>query len=150
MANIIEKQVQLKAPPARVWRALSDAREFGEWFRVRFDGPFVPGQIARGKLLYPGFENVKFEMLIKEMQPEKLFSYTWHPYAVDPQADYSQETPTLVEFTLREAAGGTLLTVKESGFENVPSARRAEAFRMNSDGWAAQLRNIEGYLARNA
>jgi uncharacterized protein YndB with AHSA1/START domain len=148
--NTIEKTIELKAPIARVWRALSDSREFGEWFRVRFEGPFVPGQVARGQVLFPGYEHLKFEMLIKEMQPEKLFSYTWHPYAVDPKADYSEETPTLVEFTLQKAAGGTLLIVKESGFESLPAARRAEAFRMNSDGWAAQLRNIEGYLARNA
>ena len=148
--NTIEKTIELKAPLARVWRALSDSREFGEWFRVRFEGPFVPGQVARGQVLFPGYEHLKFEMLIKEMQPEKLFSYTWHPYAVDPKADYSQETPTLVEFTLRKAAGGTLLIVKESGFESLPAARRAEAFRMNSDGWAAQMRNIEGYLARDA
>ena len=147
MNNAIEKRIELKAPVARVWRAISNSREFGEWFRVRFDGPFVPGQIARGKLLYPGFENVKFEMRIRQMQPEKLFSYTWHPYAVDPKADYSQETPTLVEFILEEIAAGTLLTVKESGFEHVPAARRAEAFRKNSDGWAAQLTNIEAYLA---
>jgi len=150
MNNTIEKTIELKAPVARVWRALSDSREFGEWFRVRFEGPFVAGQVARGQLLYPGYEHLKFEMLIKEMQAEKLFSYTWHPYAVDPKADYSQETPTLVEFTLHKAAGGTRLTVKESGFENIPAARRAEAFRMNSDGWAAQVRNIEGYLARHA
>lgn len=148
--NTIEKTIELKAPLARVWRALSDSREFGEWFRVRFEGPFLPGQVARGQVLFPGYEHLKFEMLIKEMQPEKLFSYTWHPYAVDPKADYSQETPTLVEFTLRKAAGGTLLIVKESGFESLPAARRAEAFRMNSDGWAAQMRNIEGYLARDA
>jgi uncharacterized protein YndB with AHSA1/START domain len=150
MNNAIEKTIELKAPVARVWRALSDSREFGEWFRVRFEGPFVPGQVVRGQVLFPGYEHLKFEMLIKEMQPEKLFSYTWHPYAVDPKVDYSQETPTLVEITLHRTAGGTLLIVKESGFENVPSARRAEAFRMNSDGWAAQIRNIEGYLARNA
>lgn len=150
MNTTIEKTIELKAPPARVWRALSDSREFGEWFRVRFEGPFVPGEAARGQVLYPGYEHLQFEMRIKEMQPEKLFSYTWHPYAIDPKADYSQETPTLVEFTLQRTAGGTRLTVRESGFENVPAARRAEAFRMNNDGWAAQMRNIEAYLASHA
>ena len=148
MNNTIEKTIELKAPVARVWRALSDSREFGEWFRVRFEGPFVAGQVARGQLLYPGYEHLKFEMLIKEMQAEKLFSYTWHPYAVDPKADYSQETPTLVEFRLEATPKGTLLTVTESGFDKVPAARRAEAFRMNEGGWAQQMNNIESHVAK--
>jgi uncharacterized protein YndB with AHSA1/START domain len=150
MNNVIEKTIELKAPVARVWRAISDSREFGEWFRVRFEGPFIAGQVARGQLLYPGYEHLQLEILIKEMQPEKLFSYTWHPYAVDPKMDYSQETPTLVEFSLRRIGAGTRLIVRESGFENVPAARRTDAFRMNSDGWTAQMRNIEGFLARHA
>ena len=147
MNTTIEKTIELKAPVARVWRALSDSREFGEWFRVRFEGPFVPGQAVRGQVLFPGYEHLKFEMLIKEMQPEKLFSYTWHPYAVDPKADYSQETPTLVEFRLEEIAGGTLLMVRESGFDKIPAKRRAEALRKNDGGWTQQMKNIEAYVA---
>ena len=127
MDNRIEKCIELKAPVSRVWRALTDHREFGEWFRVRLDGPFVPGQISRGQITYPGYEHVKFEAVVQKMEPERFFSYTWHPYAVDPNIDYSREEPTLVEFKLEKTSDGTLLTVTESGFEKIPSNRRSEA-----------------------
>ena len=141
--NRIEKRIELKAPVARVWRALTDYREFGEWFRVALEGPFVPGQVSRGHITWPGYEHLVWEAVVQKMEPEKLFSFTWHPYAVDPSVDYSGETPTLVEFTLQEIASGTLLTVSESGFENIPAHRRSEAFRMNDGGWAQQIRNID-------
>ncbi len=150
MEQVIEKRIELKAPVSRVWRALTDYREFGEWFRVKLDGPFVPGQVSRGHITYPGYEHVKWEATVQKMDPERLFSYTWHPYAVDPKKDYSQESPTLVEFTLEKTATGTLLVVKESGFEAVPADRRAEAFRMNDGGWAQQMKSIEGYVAQTA
>ncbi len=143
----IEKRIQLKAPVARVWRALTDYREFGEWFRVKLEGPFVPGEVSRGHITYPGYEHVKWEAVVQKMEPERLFSFTWHPYSVDPQIDYSQETPTLVEFRLEQTATGTLLLLTESGFENVPSERRLEAFRMNDGGWTEQMKNIEGHVA---
>jgi uncharacterized protein YndB with AHSA1/START domain len=147
MNNRIEKRIELKAPVSRVWRALTDHREFGEWFRVRLDGPFVPGQIVRGQITYPGYEHVTFEAVVQKMEPERLFSYTWHPYSVDPKVDYSNEEPTLVEFKLEKTSTGTLLTVTESGFDKIPSHRRSEAFRMNEGGWSEQLKNIESHVS---
>lgn len=146
----IEKQIELKAPVSRVWRALTDHREFGEWFRVRIEGPFVPGQVSRGHVTYPGYEHLRWEVVVQKLEPETLFSFTWHPYAVDPGHDYSGETPTLVEFRLQPIPGGTRLTVTESGFDRVPADRRAEAFRMNTEGWGAQLRNVETHVARQS
>lgn len=147
MENRIEKQIALKAPVARVWRALTDYREFGEWFRVALEGPFVVGQVTRGRILHPGYEHVVWEAVIQQMVPERLFSFTWHPYSVDPNVDYSQEPSTLVEFRLEATAAGTRLTLTESGFENIPAHRRAEAFRMNDGGWTQQMKNVETYVA---
>lgn len=149
MENQIEKRIELNAPVSRVWRALTDHREFGEWFRVKLDGPFVPGQVSRGHITYPGYEHLKWEAVVKQMQPEKLFSFAWHPYAIDPNVDYSQETPTLVEFRLEKTTAGTLLVVTESGFDKIPSHRQIEALRMNSDGWAIQMQNIEKHVAQH-
>lgn len=150
MNDRIEKRVELKAPVSRVWRALTDHRQFGEWFRVKIDGPFVPGQVSRGHITYPGYEHLKWEAVVQAMEPERLFSYTWHPYAVDPNMDYSTEPPTLVEFRLQEIPGGTLLTVTESGFDKIPAGRRPEAFRRNDGGWTEQMKNIEKYVAEKS
>jgi uncharacterized protein YndB with AHSA1/START domain len=147
MTDRIEKRIELKAPVARVWRALTDYREFGEWFRVRIDGPFVPGEVSRGNITHPGYEHLQWEAVIERVEPERLFSFTWHPYAVDPKMDYSKEPQTLVEFRLEKMAEGTLLTVTESGFDKIPAARRAEAFLRNDGGWAQQMKNIERYVA---
>jgi uncharacterized protein YndB with AHSA1/START domain len=147
MADRIEKRIELKAPVARVWRALTDYREFGEWFRVKIDGPFVPGEVSRGHITYPGYEHLQWEAVVKAMEPERLFSFTWHPYAVDPKMDYSTEPQTLVEFRLEKMAQGTLLMVTESGFDGIPAGRRAEAFLRNDGGWAEQMKNIERYVA---
>ena len=146
MENRIEKRIELKAPVSRVWRALTDYREFGEWFRVKLEGPFVPGQVSRGHITYPGYEHIQWEAVVQKMEPEQIFSFTWHPYSIDPKIDYSKETPTLVEFRLAETPGGTLLVLTESGFENVPSHRRDEAYRMNEGGWSEQMKNIERYV----
>jgi uncharacterized protein YndB with AHSA1/START domain len=146
MSDRIEKTIELKAPVSRVWRALTDYQEFGKWFRVRLEGPFVPGQIARGQITYPGYEHVRWEAVVRKMDPERLFSFTWHPYAVDPTEDYTGEPPTLVEFTLEKTARGTLLRVVESGFDKLPDKRRHEAFRMNEGGWSAQLENIAQHV----
>ena len=143
----IEKQIGLLAPRARVWRALTDYREFSTWFGVRLEAPFIPGQPSRGQITYPGYEHLVMEVVVQQIEPEYLFSYTWHPYAITPGVDYSQEPPTLVEFRLEEMAGGTRLTLTESGFEKIPPARRAEAFRMNEGGWTEQLKNIERHVA---
>ena len=153
MNDRIEKRIALKAPVSRVWRALTDYREFGEWFRVRLEGPFAPGQVSRGYITHPGYEHVKWEAVIQKMDPERLFSFTWsHPKSLDKATyspDYSQEPTTLVEFSLEKTASGTLLVLTESGFDKLPSDRRLEAFRRNDGGWTAQMKNIEGYVARN-
>jgi len=149
MADRIEKKIELKAPVARVWRALTDYREFGEWFRVKLDSPFVPGETSTGHITYPGYEHLKWEAVVQAMDKPHYFSFTWHPYAIDPAVDYSGEPPTLVEFRLEPTADGTLLKVRESGFSKVPAARRAEAFRMNGNGWAQQMGNIATYVAQH-
>jgi uncharacterized protein YndB with AHSA1/START domain len=147
MNDRIEKRIELNAPVSRVWRALTDHREFGEWFRVKLDGPFVPGQTSRGHITYPGYEHLQWEAVVRKMEPERLFSFTWHPYAVNPKVDYSQETPTLVEFRLEKTTSGTLLLLTESGFDKIPSHRRLEALRSNDGGWTEQMKNIERYVA---
>lgn len=149
MNDQIEKHIELQAPVARVWRALTNHEEFGAWFRVKLEGPFVPGKTSRGRITYPGYEHVIWQAVVKEMTPEKVFSFTWHPYAVDPNVDYSQETPTLVEFRLQPTARGTLLVVTESGFDKIPAHRQIEALRMNDGGWTEQMRNIENHVAQN-
>jgi uncharacterized protein YndB with AHSA1/START domain len=147
MRERIEKRIELKAPVSRVWRALTDHREFGEWFRVKLDGPFVPGQISSGSITWPGYEHLKWEAVVRKMEPERLFSFTWHPYSVNPAIDYSQEESTLVEFQLEPTPTGTLLLLTESGFDKIPAARRAEAFLRNEGGWSQQLKNIETHVA---
>ena len=142
----IEQRVELKASVSRVWRALTDHREFGEWFRVNLEEPFVPGQKTRGRLTHPGVEHLVMEVRVVKMEAERLFSFQWHPYAVDPKMDYSNEPPTLVEFTLEPTAAGVLLRVTESGFDALPPGRRDEAFRMNAGGWTVQLKNIEAHV----
>ena len=149
MQDRIEKRVELKAPVSRVWRAITDYQEFGQWFGVKLDGPFVPGRPTNGKMANPKYEHLKLEVTVKELQPERLFSYTWHPYAMDPNVDYSKETPTLVEFRLEKIPAGTLLVVTESGFDKIPAHRRDEAFRMDDAGWTSQIKNIERHVERN-
>jgi uncharacterized protein YndB with AHSA1/START domain len=148
MNNRIEKSIELKAPLSRVWRALTDHIEFGEWFKVKLDGPFVAGQATRGHITYPGYEHLRFEVVVQTMEPGTLFAFTWHPYAIDPSKDYSKETPTLVEFRLKETKAGTLLLVTESGFDKIPADRRSEAFRTNDGGWTEQMKNIEKHVAK--
>ena len=145
----IEKRIDLNAPVARVWRALTDHRQFGAWFRVNLQGPFVPGEVTRGNITYPGYEHLVMEVVTQKMEPERVFSFHWHPYAIDPQVDYSQEPPTLVTFTLTPTPTGTLLVVTESGFDAIPPGRRDEAFRMNDGGWTIQVQNIEQYVHDN-
>ena len=150
MENQIEKRIEIAAPVSRVWQALTDSRQFGEWFRVKMDGLFVAGQPLSGQITHPGYEHLRMEIMVKAIEPEKFFSYTWHPYAIDPKVDYTKEEPTLVEFRLQPTAVGTLLTVTESGFDKIPSARRAEAFKSNDGGWAQQMKNIEAYVSKTS
>ncbi len=143
----IEKQIVVKAPRARVWRALADSGEFGRWFGVAFEGPFVAGTSVKGRITDPpGMAHLRFEIVIDRIEPERLLSYRWHPYAIDPKKDYSAEPMTLVELRLDDAGGGTRLTVTESGFDALPIERRAEALRMNSSGWAMQCERVATYV----
>ena len=143
----IEKRFEVKATRARVWRALSDAGEFGTWFGMRLDRDFAPGATVIGHLTLAGYEHVALEMRIERIEPEGYFSYRWHPYAVDPATDYSAEPMTLVEFRLDEIPGGTAVTIVESGFDRLPASRRAEAFRMNEGGWNAQSKKLASHVA---
>ena len=145
----IERKVTINAPRERVWRALANAETFGEWFGANLKGQsFTPGQRARGQLTFKGYEHVWFDIVVERIEPQKLLSYRWHPYAVDPAVDYTREEPTLVTFTLSDVPGaGTLLNVVESGFDKVPPHRRLEAFRMNTRGWEAQLESIARYVS---
>ena len=143
----IEKTVILKAPRSRIWKALSDAKQFGEWFQVKLDGEFKAGATIHGTITYPGYEGHKMAMAVERIEPERLFSYRWHPG--DPQIDYSAEPMTLVEFRLEDVPGGTRLTIVESGFDKLPLSRRAEAFRMNEGGWIEQIENIQRHVARS-
>lgn len=154
----IEKKVLLRAPRERVWRAISDAKQFGSWFGVEFDGPFVADKRMIGKMVPTSvdpevaerqkpYEGMAFEFTVDRVVPQRLFSFRWHPFAVDSGVDYSKEPATLVTFELQEIAGGTMLTVTESGFDRIPLERRAKAFAANEGGWTAQLKLIEKYLA---
>jgi uncharacterized protein YndB with AHSA1/START domain len=145
----IEKQIEIHAPLERVWRALTDYQEFGEWFRVKLEGPFVVGQTVRGQITHPGYEHVTMEVIVHSIEPPRRFAFYWRPYAIDPTVDYSAEPRTLVEFTLEPTPTGTLLQVTESGFDGIPAGRRDEAFRMNERGWAGQVKNIDKYVQAN-
>ena len=144
----IERRVVIKGTVARVWRALSDAAEFGNWFGVDFKGKaFAPGEKVQGKITYPGYEHLTMEILIERVISERLLSFRWHPAAIDPTFDYSQEPTTLVVFELEEVDGGTMLSVAESGLDKIPLHRRAEVYRLNSSGWDAQMENIKKHVA---
>ena len=146
--DCIERKVLLKAPRSRVWRALSNAEEFGDWFGAAFKGKvFAAGQRVQGNITYPGYEHLVLDVLIERMEPQRLLSFRWHPAAVERSVDYSKEPTTLVVFELQEAEGGTMLSLVESGFDKIPPSRREEAFRMNSGGWTEQMKNIEKHVA---
>ena len=145
----IERKILLKAPRSRVWRALSNAEEFGAWFGVDFKGEaFAAGQPVKGQITYPGYEHLVMEVFIERIVPERLLSWRWHPAAIDTAVDYSPEPTTLVVFELQDVEGGVELSVVESGFDKIPAARRATAFRMNTSGWDEQLVNIEKHVAK--
>jgi uncharacterized protein YndB with AHSA1/START domain len=157
----IEKRVLLRAPRARVWRALTDAQEFGTWFGVKLDGPFTPGSLLRGVIVptrvdaevakaQQPYQGMPFEMTVDRIEPETLFAFRWHPFAIERGVDYSHEPTTLVVFALEEVPEGILLTVTESGFDQVPLARRAQAFTANEGGWTMVMTLIEKYLAQAA
>ena len=145
----IERKVLIKGSRARVWRALGNAAEFGDWFGVDFKGKsFAEGKHIQGQITYPGYEHLTMDVLIERIVPEQLLSWRWHPAAIDPKVDYSQEPTTLVVFELQEVDGGTMLSVVESGLDKIPLARRADVFRMNSSGWDEQMENIKKHVAK--
>src|ERR1700693_5040906 len=154
----LEKKILLHAPHERVWHAISEAKQFGSWFGVAFDGPFVAGARLTGRIvptsvdaeiakLQEPFKGLVFEFFVDGIEPLRGFAFRWHPYAVEPNVDYSKEPTTLVVFELQEISGDTLLTISESGFDQIPLARRARAFAANDGGWAMQTKLIEKYLA---
>ena len=157
----IEKSVLLRAPRERVWRAISDSKQFGRWFGVQFDGPFVAGASIVGKMVtttvdaevakrQEAYKGHRFEFVVDRIEPMRFFSFRWHPFAMDSSVDYSKEPSTLVAFVLEEVQDGTKLTVTESGFDQIPIERRAKAFAANEGGWTAQMKLIEKYLALHA
>jgi uncharacterized protein YndB with AHSA1/START domain len=157
----IEKKILLRAPRKRVWRALSDSTEFGSWFGMKFDGPFEPGAKMHGVIVtttvnaevaaaQKEYEGMAFEITIEQMEPERLLSFRWHPFAVERGVDYSVEPTTLVVFALEDVANGVMLTVTESGFDQIPLARRAKAFTANERGWGMVVKLIEEYLGQRS
>ena len=143
----IEKQVTFDVPRSRVWRALTDVKQFGQWFGCIINDPFKPGAAIRGRMANPKYDRVPLELWIEKMEPETFFSFRWHPFAIEEGVDYSAEPTTLVTFTLEDAKQGTKLTIVESGFDAIPESRRAKAFSMNRNGWNGQAENIRKYLA---
>ena len=143
----IEKQITLDSPRSRVWRALTEVKQFNAWFGVSLATPFAPGAEVSGQLNIRGYEHATMTIWIETMESERFFSFRWHPYAIEPGVDYSTEPTTLVSFTLEDAGTGTRLTIVESGFDAIPESRRAKAFSMNSNGWNGQAENIRKFLA---
>ncbi|MCL6702998.1 SRPBCC family protein [Pseudomonas sp. T1.Ur] len=149
LSDRIERKILLKAPRSQVWRALANAEAFGQWFGVNLEGKrFVAGERTQGQITYPGYEHLTWDVAVERVEPERVFSFRWHPYAIEPETDYSSESETRVQFELEDMNGGTLLKVVESGFNDIPEARRLKAFRMDSRGWDEQMANIEEFLNR--
>jgi uncharacterized protein YndB with AHSA1/START domain len=146
----IEKEALLHAPRARVWRALTDVREFNRWFGVELSGSFAPGARLRGPVKQPGYEDLMLEIEVDRVEPERLVEWRWHPSALEPGRNYSTEEPTRVVFELEDAAGGTLLTVSESGFDRLPEDRQVAAYNDNEQGWTMQLDSIRRHLSKAA
>jgi uncharacterized protein YndB with AHSA1/START domain len=146
MQDRIEKTIDLRAPIATVWHAISDHVAFGNWFKVKLEKPFAIGEETRGQITHPGYEHVVWRATVVAIEPPKLLAFTWKPYAIDPNVDYTQEEPTRVEFRLEPISTGTRLSVTERGFDKVPAHRREEAFRMNDGGWTQQVKNIAAYV----
>jgi len=160
-ADRIEKKILLHAARDRIWHAISDSHEFGTWFGVAFDGPFTERTRLTGKIvptavdaeiakLQEPYAGKAFEFSVDRIVPLQKISFRWHPFAVEPDVDYSKEPTTLIVFEINEVAGDTLLTISESGFDQLPIARRAKAFAANDGGWAMQTKLIEKYLAAHS
>lgn len=150
MAEHIVKVVELRAPVSRVWRALSDHREFGQWFRVKLDGPFMPGALSTGKMTYPGYEHYPWLAVVERIEHERLLAFRWHDFDEKSGVEVAEQATTLVEFELEPIPGGTRLTITESGFEALPDHRRLEVLRGNTDGWNIQADNIAAHVTTSA
>ncbi|MBO0763844.1 MAG: SRPBCC family protein [Hyphomicrobiaceae bacterium] len=150
MADRIVKTVEFKAPVARVWRALADHNEFGQWFRVKLDGPFKPGTVSTGQITSPGHEHYPWRAVIERIEPERLLSFRWHHFDETSSLEGADQPSTLVEFRLEPIARGTRLTITESGFESIPDPRRLEVLRSNTEGWNIQVDNIAAHVAAGA
>ncbi|GEP56018.1 SRPBCC family protein [Reyranella soli] len=146
MTDRIERTVDLKAPVSRVWKALTDHKEFGTWFRVKLDAPLAPGRVSCGHKTSPGLEHLKWEAMVQTIEPERRFSFTWHPFSAEPGTDYSEQTSNLVEFTLEAIPSGTRLRVVESGFDKLLPSSRDATFRRHDDGWSTQMQNITRHV----
>ncbi len=146
----ISAKIVLRSPRARVWRALTDSEELGRWFGIKGLGPLSPGATVHGTYTHEGFEHIPFEAVVERLEPERVFSFRWHPFAVDPGVDYSVEPRTLVVFTLEETEGGTILSVVETGFDSLPPGRREKAYAEHTEGWPYQLKAVEQYLVKAA
>ncbi|NNE59565.1 MAG: SRPBCC family protein [Woeseia sp.] len=144
----IEKLVDLAAPISRVWRALTNHEEFGQWFRVRLDGPFKVGEMTTGNITYPGYEHVKWESMTEQMEHERLFAFSWPPRAIDPDTIYDEDAKVVVEFRLTPSEKGTCLTITETGFLQFPESKRLEVLRSNKQGWDIQAENVAAHVAR--
>jgi uncharacterized protein YndB with AHSA1/START domain len=160
VSDRIEKRIMLNAPRTRVWKAVAEAEQFGTWFGVKFDGPFQVGKPLRGVMVgtkvdpevakaQQPYAGKPFDIVVERIEPERLFSFRWHPYAVEPGVDYSKEPTTLIEFTLEEKDNGVMLTITESGFDRIPLERRAKAFTANEEGWTKVITLVEKYLAQD-
>jgi uncharacterized protein YndB with AHSA1/START domain len=150
MVERIVKTVALNAPVARVWRALTDHHEFGQWFRVKLDGPFEPGVVSTGMMTYPGYEHYPWRAVVERMEPERVFSFRWHHLDEKSAGDIADQPSTLVEFRLEPSTEGTTLTISESGFESLPDHRRLEILRGNTEGWNIQANNIAAHVTTTA
>jgi uncharacterized protein YndB with AHSA1/START domain len=146
----IEKQILLRAPSTRVWPAIMDAQQFAKWFQVELEAPFVEGKAIRGRHLNPAYETLAFQCVVERIDPQRYLAFRWHPNAVDPSVDYSREPMTLVEFTLEATGSETKFTIAESGFDQLPEARRASAFRASDSNWAERARNMDRLVTRNS
>ena len=150
MSDRIEKSIEIAAPVSRVWKALTDYREFSTWFRVKLEGPFTPGKLAAGNITYPGYEHFPWLAVVDRMEHERLLSFRWHDFDEASGVDIAKQPTTLVEFRLEPTPDGTRLTITESGFEAIPDPRRLEVLRGNEQGWEIQAKNIAAYVSSSA
>lgn len=148
----VESTILINAPRSRVWQALSRAETFGKWFGANLAGQaFEPGRRVRGPMTIEGHTHVIFDVIVGQVEPERLLSWRWHPHAVEAGADYSNdEERTVVTYTLQDAPGGaTRVTVVETGFDKVPPDRRMSAIRGVSKGWPWQMENLKKHAEAN-